>query len=108
MSPESEGERDQRIRDAQLESRNRGGGKRSQSNTPLGIKRKAAAKTKNNQSSRSLSSGLPVGVRNVAIGVVIGLIPAILAVILLPGMYKLLAVVILVVEGGASYLLSTR
>lgn len=110
MSPESEGDRDQRIRNAQLESRNRGSSQRSlpnaQQSTP---RRKVVARAKNKPSESSSLSMLPGGTRDIVIGVAIGLIPAILALVLLHSLFGLiLAVVIVAIAGGVGYLLGNQ
>lgn len=108
MSHESEGERDQRIRDAQLESRNRGGGQRSLAGGQPTVKRKMATKAKK-QPSQTSQLNIPLGgTRDIVIGVAIGLIPSILVVIFLPGTSKLLAILVLAIAGGVGYLLGNQ
>src|SRR5690348_4451167 len=104
MSHESEGERDQRIRDAQLESRNRSGGQRSQASGQPTVRRKMASKAKSQPSQTALLNIPLGGTRDIVIGIAIGLIPSILVVIFLPGAFKLLAVLVLAVAGGVGYL----
>ena len=108
MSPETEGQRDQRIRDTQLESRNRGSGQRSHASVKHSAKRKVVSKAKSKPAESSLLGILPGGVRDIAVGVAIGLIPSILVVIFLPGVLKLLAVLILSGAGGVGYLLGNQ
>jgi len=108
MSPETEGERDQRVRDAQLESRNRSSGQRSLAGGKPATKRKMASKAKS-QPSQTSQLNIPLGgTRDIVIGVAIGLVPSILVVVLLPGAFKLLAVLILAVAGGVGYLLGNQ
>jgi hypothetical protein len=108
MSHETEGEHDQRIRDAQLESRNRGPAQRSQPSGQRTVKRKVTSKAKRQPSQTALLNIPLGGARDIVIGVAIGLIPSILVVIFLPGAFKLVAVLILAVAGGVSYLLGNQ
>jgi hypothetical protein len=108
MGHESEGARDQRIRDAQLESRNRNTSQRSQASGQHTFKRKVTPKAKRQPSQTALLNIPLGGTRDIVIGIAIGLIPAILVVIFLPGAFKLLAVLILAVAGGVGYLLGNQ
>src|SRR5579885_3301353 len=108
MSHETDGERDQRIRDAQLESRNRGGNQRLQPSGQSSTKRKVVAKAKSQPSQRPLFNIPLGGTRDIVVGVAVGLIPSILVVIFLPGAFKLFAILIVAVAGGVGYLLGNQ
>jgi hypothetical protein len=117
MSYETEDERITRIRDVQVRNR--------ASTTTTAKARKFSNSAKKPPSTRipskmphknyaDHSSGMPLGnpwslplggVRDVIIGFSYGLLPALLAAIFLPDMWKLLALVILVIASTAGYLL---
>ena len=103
MSQESESERTERIREAQIRDRNPG---RSRNAYEV-VRKKNAPKAQ--QPAKPLWSELlnlpPGGVRDIAVGVGYGLIPAALAVIFLPGLFKLVAVLALMIAGGTGYML---
>jgi hypothetical protein len=108
MGHETEGEHDQRILDAQLESRNRGPAQRSQPSGQHTVKKKVVSKAKPQPSQTTLLNIPLGGARDIVIGIAIGLIPGILVAILLPGVFKLLAILVLAVAGGAGYLLGNQ
>src|SRR5713226_3974258 len=103
MSHESETERTDRIRDSQIRDRNPG---RSQNAYEVARKKNVP---KGQEPAKPFLSELlnilPGGVRDVAVGVGYGLIPAILAAIFLPAAFKLVAVLVLMIAGGTGYML---
>ena len=103
MSHESESERTERIREAQIRDRTPG---RSQNAYEVARKKNAPNKQEPEKPLLSeLLNLLPGGVRDIAVGVGYGLIPAALAAIFLPGLFKLVAVLVLMIAGGTGYML---
>ena len=116
MSDETDNERTDRIREAQIHDRARSSSKKPNHNVTQ--KKSTAPKkvskpsytTYSNKSEASTPSSswlqLPLGAtRDIAIGLAYGLIPTLFVVIFLPGAFKLLAVVILAIAGTVGYLL---
>lgn len=103
MSPETDDERTDRIREAQIRDRSVG---TSRPYVGSGAKKRAAAKESTQPFLvELLGVFITGGTRDIVIGLAIGLIPAILAAIFLPGAFKLVGIVILGIAGGAGYML---
>lgn len=95
MSPETESQRTNRIRNAQMDERNSNTASRSR-----GAGRKSAAKRQEERwLIAELLGILPGGIRGMVIGVGLAFFPAILGIILLSGTIKILPVILLVVVG---------
>ncbi len=112
MSPETEDQRNSRIRDAQMQDRTYNTFRKPLQNiTPKNrsVSRQANKPLRAIHSDKSTLSGLPYfppgGLRDVMIGFAYGLIPTLLVAILLPGALKLLALLVLGIAGAAGYLL---
>jgi hypothetical protein len=103
MSHESESDRTDRIRDSQMRDRNPG---RSQNAYEVARKKNVPkAQEAAKPFLAEILNILPGGVRDVAVGVGYGLIPAILAAIFLPAAFKLVAVLVLLIAGATGYML---
>ncbi len=114
MSSETESERINRIREAQIGSRDRAG-----LETRSSVKKPVRSKSKQPKVNQPINAptaklkGILVAranttanaVRDIAIGAGIGLFLAILAFIFLPGAFKLLAILTVLVGGVIGYLL---
>ena len=103
MSPETDDQRTDRIREAQIRDRSVGTSKPYAGATA----RKKAATNEPDQPFLLALLGVFItgGTRDIAIGLALGVIPAILAAVFLPGLFKLAALVILGIAGGAGYML---
>src|SRR5882672_2811458 len=107
MAPESESERLGRIRDAQINARDRGGRKPSSSTTKssaaktshAGTKQKGVVKAKVQNIAKIVTASRPNtpanAVHDVLVGVAIAAIPAVLALIFLPGVFKVVGILLL-------------
>jgi len=105
MRTETENDRVNRIRKAQLHDRSSSRSRNPYQN--VSVKKKSVSKQANKSSQTPIPSllHLPLGgVRDVMIGLTYGLIPTILAAFLLPGALKLVALVILVIAGVVGYM----
>ena len=108
MATESEAERIQRIQDDQINARER---------NPYSVKGHANASPAKKQTpnrskgktvtpiSENRANSLANTIHDVAVGLAAAAIPAALMLVLLPGGFKLLSIVALMVGGGASFLL---
>ena len=101
MSPETDAERTDRIRNAQIRDRNPA----ALQHPNHVVKKKHVTKVQGKSLRADLLDMLPGGVRDVAVGLGYGLIPAILAALFLPAAFKLLGVLVLAVAATAGYML---
>src|SRR5436309_3271156 len=103
MSHESESDRTDRIRESQIRDRSPGGSQ----NAYEVVRKKNVPKAQEPAKPflSELLNLLPGGVRDVAVGVGYGLIPAILAAIFLPAAFKLFALLVLMIAAATGYML---
>jgi len=103
MSPESDDERNDRIREAQIRDRAVGTAKPY---AGASARKKAASKESDQPFLvELLGVFFTGGSKDVVKGLLIGIIPAILAAIFLPGVFKFAAVLILAITIGGAYML---
>ena len=103
MAPETDGERLDRIREAQINSRDRGSSKQPQSGSKSAskapAKKKVAVQPKKKAVIVDRANTAANAIHDILVGAGIAAIPAVLAFIVLPGGFKLLGIVLLL--GGA-------
>lgn len=113
MPPESESDRIDRIRDAQIGSRDRSAHKqRSAGSGGTASKKSAPPKSKQQGDKKPLvklplirANTLSNAIHDVLIGLGVGGIPALLIFLFLPGGFKLLGILVLLIGGVGGYLL---
>jgi hypothetical protein len=113
MPPESESDRIDRIRDAQIGSRDRAGHKqRSAGSAGTAAKKSSPPKSKQ-QVEKKPGIKLPIirantlsnAAHDVLVGFGVGGLPALLIFLFLPGGFKLLGILVLLIGGVGGYLL---
>jgi hypothetical protein len=117
MPPESESDRIDRIRDAQIGSRGRSHKQRSAGSGGTAAKKSSPQKSSPPKSKQQVDKKpgikLPIirantlsnAAHDVLVGVGIGGIPALLMFLFLPGGFKLLGILVLLIGGVGGYLL---